>query len=275
VRNVTRFLVALVMTLVLPASAWGQTHPTDQTLSLAPPQTPERPPPPPAHTGWATLVKDTGRDFLLFPKRKSTWTILGIGAAAALLTYPADDHIEAHIVGNEAATNFFKLGKLIGSTEVQLGTAVGLWAIGRYVIAPATDGPRTNKFSHLGFDLLRAHIVSQTIVQGMKHSIRRKRPTGECCAFPSGHSAAAFASAAVLERHLGYRASWPAMVIATYVATSRLIDNRHYLSDVMFGAAVGTAAGWTVVGRHGREQYALAPVPVRGGMMIAFTRVAD
>jgi membrane-associated phospholipid phosphatase len=108
----------------------------------------------------------------------------------------------------------------------------------------------------------------------MKRSIRRERPTGECCAFPSGHSAAAFASAAVLERHLGYRASWPAMALATYVATSRLVDNRHYLSDVMFGAAVGTAAGWTVVGRHGREQYAMTPVPVRGGLMIAVTRHA-
>jgi hypothetical protein len=37
------------------------------------------------------------------------------------------------------------------------------------------------------------------------------------------------------------------------------------------GAAVGTAAGWTVVGRHGRETFALAPVPVRGGMLLAFT----
>ena len=275
-RIVTRFVLALVVIVsFVPAAVSGQTRAADQTTSLAQSQTPEPPPPPPAHTGWATLVRDTGRDFVVFPKRKSTWTILGIGAAAALVTYPADDHVEQHIVGNEGATNIFKLGKWIGSTEVQLGTALGLWAIGRYVIAPATDGPRTNKFSHLGFDLLRAHVVSQAIVQGMKQTIRRDRPTGECCAFPSGHAAAAFASAAVLERHLGYRASWPAMVIATYVATSRLIDNRHYLSDIMFGAAVGTAAGWTVVGRHGREQYALVPAPVRRGMMIALTRVAD
>jgi membrane-associated phospholipid phosphatase len=77
----------------------------------------------------------------------------------------------------------------------------------------------------------------------------------------------------VLERHLGYRASWPALVGATYVATSRLVDNRHFLSDVIFGAAVGEAAGWTVVGRHGRDQYALQPVPVRGGMMVALIRV--
>ena len=228
--------------------------------------------PTPEHTGWATLVKDTGKDFLTFPKRKSTWVLLGIGAAGALAAHPADAYVERHVVGNSNAENFFALGKKLGSTYVQLGAAVGLWGIGRYIVAPARDEPRTNKFSHLGFDLLRAQIVSQTIVQGVKHSARRDRPTGECCAFPSGHAAAAFATAAVLERHLGYRASWPALVGATYVAASRLVDNRHFLSDVIFGAAVGEAVGWTIVGRHGREQYAIRPVPVHGGMMVALTR---
>ena len=231
-------------------------------------------PPTPEHTGWATLVKDTGHDFVAFPRRKSTWTILGVGAAAALATHPADDYVERHIVGNTTAENVFKLGKWVGSAEVEVGTAVGLWAIGRYVFAPAADEPRANKVSHLGLDLIRAQILSQALVQGIKYSVRRDRPTGECCAFPSGHAATAFALASVLERHLGYRASWPALAGATYVATSRLVDNRHFLSDVMFGAAVGMASGWTVVGRHGRESYALQPVPIRGGTMIALVRVS-
>ena len=33
--------------------------------------------PTPAHTGWASLAKDTGRDFIAFPKRKSTWVLAG------------------------------------------------------------------------------------------------------------------------------------------------------------------------------------------------------
>ena len=158
---------------------------------------------------------------------------------------------------------------------MQIGSGVGLWAVGRYVIAPATDESKTNRFSEIGFDLMRAQIVSQVVVHGMKYSIRRDRPTGECCSFPSGHAATAFAAASVLERHLGYRASWPALVGATYVATSRLVDNRHFLSDVMMGAGVGMASGWTVVGTRGRSEYALQPVPVKGGMMIAFSRVRD
>jgi len=126
--------------------------------------------------------------------------------------------------------------------------------------------------SHLGFDLIRAQLLTEGLVQGMKYTVRRDRPTGECCAFPSGHAASAFAAASVLERHLGYRASWPALAAATYVATSRLVDNRHFLSDVMFGAGVGMASGWTIVGRHGRKVYGLQPMPVRGGIMVALTR---
>jgi membrane-associated phospholipid phosphatase len=230
-------------------------------------------PPPRAHTGWSTLLKDSASDFVAFPKRKSTWTLLALGGAAALATHPADDYVETHIVGNSTAENVFRLGKWVGSAEVQVGSAVGLWVVGRYVVAPAADGSRTNKYSEVGFDLIRAQILSQALVHGVKYSVRRDRPTGECCAFPSGHAATAFAAASVLERHFGYRASWPAIAAATYVATSRLVDNRHFLSDVMFGAGLGTASGWTVVGTRGRNRYTLQPVPTRGGMMLALTRV--
>jgi len=53
------------------------------------------------------------------------------------------------------------------------------------------------------------------------------------------------------------------------------VDDRHFLSDVVFGAALGEAVGWTVVGRHGRSQYALEPVPGQGGMMMALVRTGD
>ena len=229
------------------------------------------PNPLPEHTGWGTLVKDTGRDFAYFPRRKSTWVLLAGGAVGALAVHPADDYVQSHIVGNDAAEKFFKPGKIIGGTAFQLGAAVGLWAVGRYIL-PHEGESKTNKVSHLGFDLLRAQIVSQSLVHAMKLAGQRDRPDGECCAFPSGHAASAFAAASVLERHFGYRASWPALLAATYVGASRLVENRHWVSDVVFGAALGEAVGWTVVGRHGRSGYALQPVPVRGGMMIAFVR---
>ena len=125
--------------------------------------------------------------------------------------------------------------------------------------------------THLGFDLLRANFLSQGLTYGIKVAVRRDRPTGECCSFPSGHASLTFATASVLERHFGYRNSWPMFVIAGYVAASRLTDNRHFLSDVLFGSALGMASGWTVVGSHGRENFALFPVPIRGGVAVSGT----
>ena len=229
-------------------------------------------PPEPEHTGLAAIVYKTAADFKAFPRRESTWVILGVGGAAAGLAHPVDRTLNAKLVGSTAAERFWAPGHIVGSDYVQIGGAVGLYVVGRYVMPHAEGESKTNKVSHLGFDLLRAQILSQAFSEAIKIAVRRDRPTGNCCGFPSGHAVATFATASVLERHLGYRGAWPTLALAAYVATSRLHDNVHYLSDVVFGAALGTAAGWTVVGTHGRTDYSLVPVPVRGGVMIALVR---
>ena len=226
------------------------------------------PDPAPEHTGFVALARDTGSDFVWFPRRKSTWVILGIGGGAAALIHPWDDEINNELQEANTLKKIMKPGKYLGYAWVQGGAALGMYFIGRYAMEPE-EGKHTNKVSHLGFDLLRANIVSQALTYGIKVAVRRDRPTGECCAFPSGHASLTFASAAVLERHFGYRNSWPMFLIAGYVATSRLVDNRHFASDVIFGSALGMATGWTVVGRHGRENFTLFPVPVKGGIALS------
>lgn len=223
-------------------------------------------------TGWSALFKDTVRDFAQFPRRPSTWVILGIGVGGALLTHPADSYVETHVVNNKNADRIFSVGKWVGSDYAMVASSVGLWAVGRYVVGPVAEESMTNKYSEMGFDLMRSQILAQTMVQATKYALRRHRPTGECCSFPSGHAASAFAAAAVLERHLGYRGSWPFIAGAFYVGASRLVDNRHFLSDVMMGAAIGTASGWTVVGHHPSNSFVLRPVAVDGGMMIALVK---
>jgi hypothetical protein len=224
-------------------------------------------PPEPTHTGLNALVRDTASDFAAFPRRRSTWVILGIGAGAAAIAYPFDDELNEALVNADGLRKALRPGNYLGHAWVQSGAAVGLYLIGRFAMEPES-GTRTNKVSHLGFDLLRANLVTQALTYGIKATVRRDRPTGECCAFPSGHASVTFATAAVLERHFGYRASWPMFAIAGYVSASRLTDNRHFLSDVLFGSALGMAAGWTVVGRHGRDTFALLPVPVHGGVAL-------
>jgi membrane-associated phospholipid phosphatase len=274
----------LALILGFPAAGRAQESTTapsnavsSQTVSPAPPagqlETQGDEHPTPAHTGFAALAHSTWDDFKAFPRRKSTWVILGVGAGMAALAHPADDNVNARLVGSNAMGRFWAPGKYLGAAYTQAAVSVGLYTVGRYVVSPNPDGSRTNKWSHMGFDLLRAQLVSQAFVHGAKYAIRRDRPTGECCSFPSGHATTAFAAASVIERHFGYRMAMPTLLAATYVATSRLHDNRHFLSDVIFGAAIGTATGWTVVGRHGRSSYALRPVPVPGGVALELTHV--
>jgi membrane-associated phospholipid phosphatase len=171
-------------------------------------------------------------------------------------------------VGNRTVSRLFRPGKYLGLGWVQATAGVSTYVIGRYLLPPAEGSSHTNKVAHIGFDLVRAQILTQALTYGIKYSGQRKRPTGECCAFPSGHASTTFATAAVLERHLGLRGAWPTLLFASYVAASRLHDNRHFASDVVFGAALGTAVGWTVVGRHGKSSYAWLPVRIPGGVAV-------
>jgi membrane-associated phospholipid phosphatase len=214
-------------------------------------------PPEPAHTGLRALASETWGDFKAYPRRRSTWVILGVGGALALAVHPADQAVTQHLSESTAAGWFWAPGKYIGGVGMVIAP-VSIYVIGRYVI-PDENDPKTNKWTHLGFDLIRAQIVDEVLVQALKFSVQRTRPNGGNYSFPSGHAAATFAFASVLERHLGYRFAWPTVLLASYVATSRLHDNVHYLSDVVFGAALGTSVGWTVVGRHGRSNFALEP----------------
>jgi membrane-associated phospholipid phosphatase len=223
-------------------------------------------PPAPRHTGLAALVYTTGADFAAFPRRKSTWVILAIGGAAVAAFHPLDDEIVEARDG-KSSPGVFAPGKVLGYGWTQAAAAIGIYVYGRTVHKPGEG--KTNRISHLGFDLLRANLVTQALTYGVKYAVQRDRPTGECCSFPSGHASVAFATASVIERHFGYRGAWPTYVIASYIGASRLFENRHYLTDVMFGAALGIASGWTVVGRHGRDQFAMVPYPVKGGMGIS------
>ena len=65
---------------------------------------------------------------------------------------------------------------------------------------------------------MRAQVLSQTLVQALKYTVRRERPDGSNNkSFPSGHSASAFATATVLHRHYGWKIGVPAYALGGYV----------------------------------------------------------
>lgn len=225
-----------------------------QTGAGAPdPPSPAGPPPP--HTGVKATLKAIPGDFKTLPSR-DTLLILSIGAALTLAALPFDDEVNPRLRGTHG---FFAAGRYMGDGYVLAGATLGTYLVGR-----ATD---SQAVSHLGMDLVRALTEVGAITFSMKRAVGRDRPTGECCAFPSGHSSTTFAAATVLQRHLGWKAAVPTYTVASYVAVSRLHDNRHWLSDVIFGAALGISVGRTVT-RHGRSDYTWAPVPVPGGIAI-------
>ncbi len=74
------------------------------------------------------------------------------------------------------------------------------------------------------------------------------RPFSGHASFPSGHAALAFAAATALDRETeaGW-VPWVAYPIAGLVGWSRVRDDRHWTSDVVAGAALGT---WTAAKTH-------------------------
>jgi hypothetical protein len=145
-----------------------------------------------------------------------------------------------------------------------MGAAAAIYTYGRM--------QHQGKVSHLGMDMLRAQIVTSGLTVGLKYATHRERPDGSNAhSFPSGHASVTFATATVIERHLGWRYSVLGYTIASYVAASRLHENKHWLSDVVFGSAVGAIGGRTVT-EHGRTVWTMTPVPVPGGVALLALR---
>lgn len=241
-----------------PASTEEQNPgPSDQKAEAKEPATPP-------HTGVRALFRNLLEDVKHVPTRQNAY-ILAVGGGLAAAVHPADKDFNAHLRSHYDAVNaLFAPGKYIGNTPEQVAISLGTYVVGRVHHQP--------KVAHLGMDLLQGQIMTELLVQPIKFAVHRERPDGSNHqSFPSGHAAVTFASATVLERHLGWRKSFLAYAIASYVAASRIHDNRHYLSDVVFGAAVGTVAGRSVV-HHQANDWAVAPVRVPGGVALLVTR---
>lgn len=91
-----------------------------------------------------------------------------------------------------------------------------------------------------------SNVIAQGVTQSLKRIISYPRPNAEDNhSFPSGHSTTAFTNATLLHEEYGKRSvlyTIGGYTTATAVGGMRILNNKHWLADVLMGAGVGIGA---------------------------------
>lgn len=153
------------------------------------------------------------------------------------------------------------------STAALMVTA---FAAGAFVVdAHAADVTRGNKWEDLAV-YAQALSVNAAVTAWTKVLVRRPRPArytasggsypdpDDGLSFPSGHSSMAFAAAAayasILQRRhqIGAHGGEVALLFGTAAATGvlRVVAHKHFPTDALAGAVLGTAIGWVIPRLH-------------------------
>ena len=126
-----------------------------------------------------------------------------------------------------------------------------LFVAGMFTAGRLAHGTR---FRAMTYDMLDAAIVTFAYTEVLKLAVGRERPNGQDNkSFPSGHTSNAFAMASVAQGHYGWKLGVPAYLLAGLMGASRIHEDKHWLSDVVAGAALGWVVGCTVVRVNSRS----------------------
>ncbi len=171
-----------------------------------------------------------------------------------------------------------------------VNTAAQLSDVTSYALSPALNmglvlagsfgTPSTGVVMDDLIPIAEAMVITQWVTRAIKVGAARTRPfatltdtsgSEENLSFPSGHTSRAFAlatSAGVIAHTRGYKIEpfvWAGgMTIAATSAYLRIAADRHYVTDVLVGAALGVAGGLTVPLLMRRTNVEL--VPTRTGI---------
>jgi hypothetical protein len=203
---------------------------------------------------WYLVVLDV-KEVFTAPARWDTrdWLVLG-GIAAGIGTVAVfDEDIQRAIQRNRGNT----VKDIFDGVE-PLGNEYAIGVVGTFYLAGEIfKNPRAKTTA---LDAISASAIASGIVtNSLKYVIGRSRPIDREGAysfqpfsgkdsFSSGHTSEAFALASVISEHYNY--PWVQVTsygLASMVGYARLMDNRHWTSDVLAGAAIGTFVGKTVV----------------------------
>ncbi len=185
--------------------------------------------------------------------------ILGAGVGGTLaIRSTLDDDVRAATLGHGDRWG--------GGSEFlsNLGEAYVQWPawIGLYAYSLHTEDQELHDLSGALFSTLALTGISTTVI---KFSANTDRPSTDFenghYGFPSYHAASSFAIAGVIDEYYGHRAGIPAFALAGLIGWSRIDLRAHDLSDVVFGAVLGTVIGKSVAHYHrtGDGRFQLSP----------------
>jgi membrane-associated phospholipid phosphatase len=183
------------------------------------------------------LPENVGRTFAGLFDEESVAPLVAGGVATGV-SRALDDHVRRAVA--KPGTRF---GRIMDKAGGALATS--LFVGGLFIAGQVAHDQR---FRDMTYDMAGASLVSAGLTAALKFTVRRTRPNGENRrSFPSGHASSAFALASVAEQHYGWKAGAPAYAAAVAIGASRIVEDKHYLSDVVAGATVGYLAGTTTV----------------------------
>lgn len=202
-------------------------------------------------------------------------SLLLAGLVGTLALASQDEALRKLVMRNDSATldAAAAVGDIGGHPLLVLGGGGLLWGAGQW-----SDNPQLATTGRLACTAVLGASASAAL---LKAGLGRERPGGEPDhfhpftlddeqhSFPSAHSTAVFALAAVLARRNPQPwVGWSAYTLATLVGVSRVIADEHWASDVAAGALLGELWGRWVVHSERATGVQLTASALPGGASI-------
>ena len=224
---------------------------------------------------WTGPLEWDGRD----------WTKFAAALGITGLIYAADDGLYDWTKTNRSSSgdDFWRFISKFGEPLILLGVSGGF-----YIAGEAAGSTGMRKTALLSVESL---LISSTVLYTLKWAVGRARPYAEegkhsfqpfssdsdYHSFPSGHTTAAFSVATVIaHQHDSLFIDILSYSMATLVAFARPFQDKHWPSDVFFGAALGYYVGQKICARHsGRASrnldVGLLLTPYAQGLTLSFS----
>lgn len=161
--------------------------------------------------------------------------LLIAGAIALPIAFSLDDEVR-HYAQNQGffSNDISEIGDIYGHR-------VGYYAIAGGMVIYETFRGTSWKRTLASLRLVAEGVLAgQVVIEVLKSVTGRTRPNGAGTkSFPSGHAGGTFGLATCLNTIYGKQIGIPAYTMAAFVASSRIQDDKHYLSDVIAGGLIG------------------------------------